>query len=596
MRKHTTNMKYKTSLIAILWGVLLCFTLPVLAQNNLQHQKDSLRQVIEHSEGIDKLKSYNRLCYLYMSEVADNQKMDTLLMLFNQVEAEAIKQGNVEIQGMVYGNAIIAHINRSEHDKVIEKAPAYLDFYIENGLWKFYYQIHMQLITAYNLKGEYEPAIEEAEKMYARAKERKDKAGMATALYATGIIYNSQDRWKEEEKCFRECIDLLWEVSGYDNILTQSYAFLCMVLRAQNRYDDLLQLVPEYEKAIARFEKASGRTQPEARGNLYIALMNTYIDIHDYDKAEPYLAKIEALINNDISRFELLRARALILRSRGDYGKALAAIDSAINRTLESDFNLNLIRRIKMQILARMGRYREADGLLDEIIATNDTLKNVEVNARFDELRTQYEVEKHIAGKERNFHYFLFALAICLVLVLLLAGAFYYNRMIALKNRKLYERIKEQDRLADELSRLANVRQSESSGENSGKTAGATDIFAPSGEQQSLVIRLQEYLLSDDNLSNTDINRDDIISALGTNKNALTDAVKAVTGKSPMEYMRTLKVEEARRKLDSHPELTIEAIAFSCGFNIPSTFYRLFRKQYGISPTEYRKMSTLQEK
>ena len=196
-----------------------------------------------------------------------------------EILRKILKQGNAEMQGMVYGNAIIAHINRSEHDKVIEKAPAYLDFYIENGLWKFYYQIHMQLITAYNLKGEYESAVEEGEKMYARAKERKDKAGMATALYATGIIYNSQDRWKEEEKCFRECIGLLWEVSGYDNILTQSYAFLCMVLRAQNRYDDLLQLVPEYEKAIARFEKASGRAQPEARGNLYIALMNTYIDI-----------------------------------------------------------------------------------------------------------------------------------------------------------------------------------------------------------------------------------------------------------------------------------------------------------------------------
>ena len=95
-------MKYKTSLITILWGSLLCFTLPVVAQNSLQHQKDSLRQVIEHSEGIDKLKSYNRLYYLYMSEVADDQKMDTLLMLFTQVEAEAIKQGNVEMQGMVY--------------------------------------------------------------------------------------------------------------------------------------------------------------------------------------------------------------------------------------------------------------------------------------------------------------------------------------------------------------------------------------------------------------------------------------------------------------------------------------------------------------
>ena len=600
MRQHTANMKNKTSLIAILWGILLCFTLPVLAQNSLQRQKDSLRQVIEHSEGIDKLRSYNRLYYLYMSEIADDQKMDTLLMLLNRVEAEAIKQGNAEMQGMVYGNTIIAHINRSEHDKVIEKAPAYLDFYIENGLWKFYYQIHMQLITAYNLKGEYESAVEEAEKMYARAKERKDKAGMATALYATGIIYNSQDRWKEEEKCFRECIGLLWEVSGYDNILTQSYAFLCVVLRAQNRYDDLLQLVPEYEKAIARFEKASGRAQPEARGNLYIALMNTYIDIREYDKAEPYLAKIEGLVNNDISRFELLRARALILRARGDYGKALAAVDSAMTRTPEADFNRNSLRRIKMQILARMGRYQEADGLLDEIIATNDTLKNVEVNARFDELRIQYEVEKHIAEKERNFHYLLFALAICLIFALLLAGTFYYNRMIALKNRKLYERIKEQDRLADELSRLAGTRRSKTSSEaspdESGKTAGAADGLAPCSEQQNLVARLQEYLLSGDNLSDTDISRDDIISVLGTNKNVLTDAVKAVTGKSPMEYMRTLRVEEARRKLDSHPELTIEAIAFSCSFNIPSTFYRLFRKQYGISPTEYRKMAKSQEK
>lgn len=90
-------------------------------------------------------------------------------------------------------------------------------------------------------------------------------------------------------------------------------------------------------------------------------------------------------------------------------------------------------------------------------------------------------------------------------------------------------------------------------------------------------MRLQEYLLSGENLSNADMNRDDIISALGTNRNTLTEAVKAVTGKSPMEYTRFLKIEEARRMLDSHPEFTIEAVAFSCGFNIPSTFYRLFR-------------------
>ena len=58
-----------------------------------------------------------------------------------------------------------------------------------------------------------------------------------------------------------------------------------------------------------------------------------------------------------------------------------------------------------------------------------------------------------------------------------------------------------------------------------------------------------------------------------------------------MEYLRALKIDEARRMLDTHPELTIEGVAYTCGFNIPSTFYRLFRRQYGISPTEYRKLA-----
>ena len=85
----------------------------------------------------------------------------------------------------------------------------------------------------YNLKGDYRQAAEAAELMFDRARKREDKAGMALALYATGITYNVQNRWKEEEECFRECVGLLWEVSGYDNILTQSYAFLCTALRAQ---------------------------------------------------------------------------------------------------------------------------------------------------------------------------------------------------------------------------------------------------------------------------------------------------------------------------------------------------------------------------
>lgn len=588
-------MKYRTHLIILLGALFFAHIVtPATAQPTLQQQKDSLRRALDHTEGIDKLNTCTRLCYLYMAEVSDDAKMDTLLTLFKQTEEEAIRQGNVKMQGMVYGNLIISYVNRSEADKVIEKAPAYLDFYIRHDLWRFYYQIHMQLVSAYNFKGDYEQSAAEAKKMYDRAKEREDKAGMATALYAGGVTYNLQKRWKEEEGSFRECIRLLWETSGYDNILTQAYAFLCMSLRAQQRYDEVLQLVPEYEKAIARFEKAAGRTQPEARGNLYLALMNTYIDLRDYDRAETYLSRLDGLVSNAISQFELARARALICKAHGDYRGALAAADSAIGYAHETRVNRNAALKIKMEILARMGRDDEAFLMLDDIIALGDSIKDVEVNTRFDELRTQYEVEKHIAEKERNFHYFLFALSACLLLALLLAGIFYYNRLIAAKNRKLYERIKEQDRLTEELSRR---EQTDSPAIPTLQTTDAATDEAPAApvtgtaEQHRLLSRLRTYLLADNNLLNAENNRDDLISVLGTNKNILHEAIRATTGKSPMEYIRTLKIEEARKMIENNPELSLDEIACNCGFNTSSTFYRSFKKQYGFSPSEYRKLA-----
>jgi AraC-like DNA-binding protein len=57
-----------------------------------------------------------------------------------------------------------------------------------------------------------------------------------------------------------------------------------------------------------------------------------------------------------------------------------------------------------------------------------------------------------------------------------------------------------------------------------------------------------------------------------------------------MEYAHFLKLEEARKILDKHHELSIEAIAEECGLST-RTFYRLFKEHYKMSPAEYRKIA-----
>ncbi|KPM47213.1 helix-turn-helix domain-containing protein [Jiulongibacter sediminis] len=57
--------------------------------------------------------------------------------------------------------------------------------------------------------------------------------------------------------------------------------------------------------------------------------------------------------------------------------------------------------------------------------------------------------------------------------------------------------------------------------------------------------------------------------------------------KSPAAYFREKRLEEAKRLLLS-TELPVSQIPEQCGFEATSTFNRLFKQQFGLSPLEYR--------
>lgn len=62
---------------------------------------------------------------------------------------------------------------------------------------------------------------------------------------------------------------------------------------------------------------------------------------------------------------------------------------------------------------------------------------------------------------------------------------------------------------------------------------------------------------------------------------------RAVTGYTPIEYVQTLRVEEAKHLLET-TSMPTDEIGVTVGYQDPSSFRRLFKRLTGVSPARYR--------
>ena len=81
---------------------------------------------------------------------------------------------------------------------------------------------------------------------------------------------------------------------------------------------------------------------------------------------------------------------------------------------------------------------------------------------------------------------------------------------------------------------------------------------------------------------------DDLANEAQLNKQYFCRAFKQVTGKTPIDYLNYYRIECAAEQL-SLSYLSITDIALACGFNDLSYFNRLFKRNKGVTPSNYRK-------
>jgi transcriptional regulator GlxA family with amidase domain len=79
------------------------------------------------------------------------------------------------------------------------------------------------------------------------------------------------------------------------------------------------------------------------------------------------------------------------------------------------------------------------------------------------------------------------------------------------------------------------------------------------------------------------------IDALGVPERTLKRRFKAATGSSLIEYVQNLRVEEAKRRLETGPQPADEICA-EVGYEDPAFFRRLFKRRTGLTMGAYRRL------
>ncbi len=125
----------------------------------------------------------------------------------------------------------------------------------------------------------------------------------------------------------------------------------------------------------------------------------------------------------------------------------------------------------------------------------------------------------------------------------------------------------------DNARQEARLRQTEE------KATSASD------PDKAFMVRATQIVM--EHLDDTAFDRETFAKEMLVSSSTLYNKVHVLTGKTIVEFVNGIRLEEAAKILRSEPSITIVDLSARVGFNTPKYFSRCFKKQFGRLPKEY---------
>lgn len=112
----------------------------------------------------------------------------------------------------------------------------------------------------------------------------------------------------------------------------------------------------------------------------------------------------------------------------------------------------------------------------------------------------------------------------------------------------------------------------------------APDVEIKTPDTEILLNKVVQYIES--NLTNSQLSVEELSRYVGMSRGSLYTKVLELTGETPVEFIRSVKLDKAAILLEKS-DLNVSQICYSVGFATPNYFARAFKSKFNMLPSEY---------
>lgn len=262
----------------------------------------------------------------------------------------------------------------------------------------------------------------------------------------------------------------------------------------------------------------------------------------------------------------------------GENGGIRQVRDSLLDASYIYPTRGDLLLQLALDILE--GKPYAKETLLTSALVTHDNanvllLESDEVARQAQNLdKLQTQASSYLKQLDTQRTITLMALILIALLLLTMVLFFLYHRSKVSAQR---------ERVVNNLWNMEVPEIAESSESPGEKPSEAAESEQEETPEPLFIVRFKDVV--EKRLSDSELSVDDLAAAMNLSRVQLYRKVKAISGSSPIELLRTARLNRGYQLL-IQTNKTVSEIAYEIGFTAPSYFTRCFKNEFGISPSD----------